>query len=78
MDLGFDSAGALRLRNKLARPGGCGWDVELIDYLWWTCHVLVEPSAIWAAFLVPDFEHRDGDWATKWLKQKGAYPKNRG
>ena len=22
MDLGFDSAGALRLRNKLARPGG--------------------------------------------------------
>ena len=28
MDLGFDSAGALRLRNKLARLGGCG---DLVD-----------------------------------------------
>ena len=28
MDLGFDSAGALRLRNKLARLGGCGDGVD--------------------------------------------------
>ena len=71
----FDGSG-LRFRRRptfaqQAREAGgmrVGWEwewrfwgiLELIDYLWWTCHVLVEPSAIWAAFLVPDFEHQIG------------------